>query len=374
MATTRTTNSLSGTVPQLGDTANIETAFNAYHDSLANTSTGAAVLGRSNTFGGASGSNQIIKTANNGYLELSTVNASKSGLFVISTDSASNPIIFRPILAGTTQSSSDFYYSGTADRWVSEVQIYSNLVTRPGTSSQAPLTVTSGTNLTNIVAGTLEYDGNVFYATPKVNNTSYGRGLVTTPYVFIESANTTLTQSSALSTGSGGGTSTDSDTSIIFGSQYLAASSTYMIDSLIMVYHNLQTQGATGTITASATLGFTVPSSSTVSFDVIKTIDLATLTTSGTPSSEIYNSGTITIKSVSASDDTGYSIFRVRGVIRTSTTAGLFNPVINTAVVVSNDLAGVNSATAQCTLQANSYITVTPISGTVGDINIGGWS
>ena len=74
------------------------------------------------------------------------------------------------------------------------------------------------------------------------------------------------------------------------------------------------------------------------------------------------------------SEDTGYSFFRVRGVIRTSTTACLFNPVINTAVVVSNDLAGVNSATAQCTLQANSYITVTPISGTVGDINIGGWS
>ena len=53
MATTRTTNSLAGTVPQLGDTANIETAFNAYHDSLANTSNGAAVLARANTFAGS---------------------------------------------------------------------------------------------------------------------------------------------------------------------------------------------------------------------------------------------------------------------------------------------------------------------------------
>jgi len=52
MATTRTTDFLSGTVPQLGDAANIETAFNSYHDSLANPSTGVAVLNRANAFTG----------------------------------------------------------------------------------------------------------------------------------------------------------------------------------------------------------------------------------------------------------------------------------------------------------------------------------
>ena len=38
-----------------------------------------------------------------------------------------------------------------------------------GTSSVAPLTLTSGTNLTTAAAGALEYDGNVFYSSPKAS-------------------------------------------------------------------------------------------------------------------------------------------------------------------------------------------------------------
>jgi hypothetical protein len=372
MSTSLTVNSLIGTIPALGDAANVVTAFTDYHTSLANTSSGAAVLNRANTFTGS--------------ITLGTSTATllfNDGTNVEGRMLASSGVLY--IQAGTTNADTSAQLNiarhGTTSTNISALNLYANDITLggslnlvAGTTSVEPLKFSSGTNLTTIIAGAVEYDGNVFYATPKVNNTTYGRGLVLTPYLFVESSNIPLTQSSAVSTGSGGGTSTDSDVSILFGSQYLAASSTYVIDSLIMVYHNLQTQGSSGTVTASATLGFTAPSGSTVSFDVIKTADLDTLTTSGTPSSQIYDSGTITIKSVSASDDTGYSIFRVRGVVRTSATAGLFNPVINTAVVVSNDLAGVNAATAQCTLQANSYISVTPVGGTTGDINIGGWA
>jgi hypothetical protein len=63
MATTRTTNSLSATVPELADSANIETAFNAYHDSLANTTIGVAVLGRANDFTGNIAINNGTSTA-----------------------------------------------------------------------------------------------------------------------------------------------------------------------------------------------------------------------------------------------------------------------------------------------------------------------
>lgn len=63
MSTTRTTNSISGTVPQLGDAANIETAFNSYHDSLANTSTGVAALNRANDFTGNIAINNGTSTA-----------------------------------------------------------------------------------------------------------------------------------------------------------------------------------------------------------------------------------------------------------------------------------------------------------------------
>lgn len=43
-----------------------------------------------------------------------------------------------------------------------------------GVATSAPLTLTSGTNLTTAAAGAVEYDGNVFYATPN----SASRGLL----------------------------------------------------------------------------------------------------------------------------------------------------------------------------------------------------
>jgi hypothetical protein len=50
-----------------------------------------------------------------------------------------------------------------------------NLVLAAGTSSLAPLAMTSGTNLTAAVAGTKEYDGSNFYITP---DTSQGRNVM----------------------------------------------------------------------------------------------------------------------------------------------------------------------------------------------------
>ncbi len=54
-----------------------------------------------------------------------------------------------------------------------------------GTSSQAPLTLTSGTNLTSAAAGAIEYDGSAFYASPLATT----RNVVDTcQYVFVETA------------------------------------------------------------------------------------------------------------------------------------------------------------------------------------------
>jgi hypothetical protein len=286
--------------------------------------------------------------------------------------------------SGDTSAQLNIARNGTTTTNISALNLYANDITLggslnlvAGTTSVEPLKFSSGTNLTTIIAGAVEYDGNVFYATPKVNNTTYGRGLVTTPYVFVESADLTLTQSTATSSGSGSGSSTDSDSSQIFGKQiYLAANSTYMVDALIMVYTDLDRFSTGGAVSATATLGFTKPSGSTTRFDVVSNIDLATLTTSGTPSSQIYDSGTIAINSITSgvTNTNKYSIFRISGVIVTSGTAGLFGPVINTSVSVFNDSASENNAQAQSTTQANSYITVTPIGGTTGDVNVGGWA
>jgi hypothetical protein len=64
-----------------------------------------------------------------------------------------------------------------------------NLTLAAGTASLAPLVLTSGTNLTNTLAGALEYNGDV--ATLTNSNTSAGRGQLQAPYIVISDTNST---------------------------------------------------------------------------------------------------------------------------------------------------------------------------------------
>jgi hypothetical protein len=63
----------------------------------------------------------------------------------------------------------------------------SNLVIGAGTATKSPLRFTSGTNLTTPVAGSVEYDGTVVYATP---STTTGRGVVQAPNMLVLQTNT----------------------------------------------------------------------------------------------------------------------------------------------------------------------------------------
>lgn len=58
-----------------------------------------------------------------------------------------------------------------------------------GTNTLAPLTLTSGTNLTNIAAGAIEYDGTTLWATPSTN---YGRASIPT-MIYTSGSGTDLT-------------------------------------------------------------------------------------------------------------------------------------------------------------------------------------
>lgn len=62
-----------------------------------------------------------------------------------------------------------------------------------GSTSTAPLTFTSGTNLTNAVAGSVEYDGTVFYATP---SSTLGRLPITSTIYNVSNVTTTATLTS----------------------------------------------------------------------------------------------------------------------------------------------------------------------------------
>ena len=242
----------------------------------------------------------------------------------------------------------------------------------PGTPGTANLAST-------ILDGSVEYDGNVFYATPKVNNTTAGRGLIQTPYVYVISSDTLTGSSQAISNGSGSGTTTDSDANPVFGKYiYLAASSTYFVEANIMVYHRTSRTYIGGSVFGGINLQFSVPSGATMSFDLSAIIDqtssLATAPASA-PIPYIYSSGTIDIKpSNTATNDTGYSMFRVKGILRTSTTAGNFGPTFNTNATATNDVDSINRMLVEGTVLANSFIKVTPLGGTTSAVNIGGWA
>ena len=272
-------------------------------------------------------------------------------------------------------------------RAISVSPTFTGTVTLPsGTTSAAPLVFNTGTTKlseSSFVAGAIEYDGSIFYATPKVNITGSGRGLVETPYVYVAAADLQVVSSTASSNTDGSGTTTDTDNAGAFGRYiYLAANSTYMVEANVMIYHNLtrQTPATVTTSQGGILFSFQYPSGTALSFDMSTIIDqTSSLSTppAAAPIPYIYSegAGSITIKATNTtSSDTGYSMFRIRGIVRTSSTAGNFGPKLTTNATVFNDGVGSNQFISRGSILANSFIKVTPLGGTTSAVNIGTWS
>jgi hypothetical protein len=268
---------------------------------------------------------------------------------------------------------------------------FAGTVTVPsGTDSAAPLKFNTGTTkLNTIQPGAVEYDGNIFYATPKVNNTTAGRGLIETPYVYVTAADYQVVSSTAQSTGFGG-TTTDTDTASAFGKYiYLAANSTYMVEANVMVSHSFTKVGGIGS--GGIIFGFQYPSGTTFSLDVSQVKDQANALSSPptVSSSNLVNlagdvtallpyiytqlTGDIGLRVVEATAGLRYSMFRIRGIVRTSSTAGNFAPKLTTTATAQNDEEGQNRFISRGNILKDSFIKVTPLGGTTSDVNIGGW-
>jgi hypothetical protein len=340
MSTDITVNNLTATIPALGDSANIVTAFTSYHTDIAN---GVAILDRANTFGGASGRTQTLKTASGGSLEISTVNASKNGMSIIATDATGFPIRFRPILAGTSMSSSEFYYDGTNDRWVSEVPLLSEIRARTGTNTLAPVTFTSGTVLDTPAAGVMEYNGQFFLT----NNTTTKRGVVSPKHIY------SLTSTRSLSTSAG--------SQSLFGvGLSLEANTVYEFDIWFALTSQTSVSGSSTTIQLSLAL----PTSSTGSYEAAYSASTSSTSASRTLASITatpLTSGTVTYSGTSS---TATGQYHMKGVIRTSS-SGTFTPNL---VVVNG-----TNALSSLTLSAGSYATVNKVGAANANIITGDW-
>jgi hypothetical protein len=90
----------------------------------------------------------------------------------------------------------------------------------------------------------------------------------------------------------------------------------------------------------------------------------------------IYTQSTtdISIRTATATAGTRYSMFRIRGIVRTSSTAGNFAPKLITTATTINDDDAQNSFISRGNILKDSFIKVTPLGGTTSDVNIGGWA
>jgi hypothetical protein len=274
----------------------------------------------------------------------------------------------------TTGSTNASYSAGTdgfgAHFFNGGISVNSSGIEITGSSgSKAPITMGSGINLPTLIPGTIEYDGTVFYGTPKVNSSTFGRGLIPTTNIFMSNSDYTPTSVSSTSSGS---ISTDY---YVFGNKglYLAASTQYFVEMYIKVFHSV-VAGSVGSTSASVTFSLKGPNSASYFFDAVSQVDMASFSTSATPTFEFISGlgASKIIKSVTTStSDTGYSILKWSGFIVTGTSAGKFGPAITLAI--SNSSSGAAS-TASATVSSNSWCKVTPVAVSGSDVNIGGWA
>jgi hypothetical protein len=329
MSTTRTTSSLSGTIPELSDSANIVTAFNSYHDSLANTSTGVAVLARStNTFTGdiAVNGGDITTTA-------TTFNLIDTNATTLNLGRAATSIVMGAT-TGTTAVRNDLALSA------GKVFIFEGAT---NDANETRLTVVDPTADRTITFPNL--DGTV--------------ALV--PSILV--LGSTVTDS--IST-----TSSTTKTSAALGKYFSATASTaYKVDFSVRVYQNINGSGGNGD--SSIYFRFALPSGATIGADLNYRIDKETAETSVTDAISVYEASDISIliDSVSNASDTGYSVISGSGIIRVGATAGNIGPTI---YLTASNLGGPTS-TASFTTSADSYCIVERI-GTTGEINTGGWA
>jgi hypothetical protein len=208
------------------------------------------------------------------------------------------------------------------------------------------------------------------------------------PYVYVVAADTQVAISTAQSNGSIGGTTTDTDTVSAFGKYIsLEASSTYMVEANVMLSHSFTDNTPTvGGGSGGITFGFQYPSGTTFSLDVSQIKDQANaLSNPPTVASYsdvnallpyIYTESTtnISIRTALATAGTRYSMFRIRGIVRTSSTAGNFAPKLITTATVDNDGDAENYFISRGSILKDSFIKVTLLGNTTSAVNTGGWA
>ncbi len=194
-----------------------------------------------------------------------------------------------------------------------------------GTNTAAPIIFTSGTNLTNAVAGTMEFDGTVFYNTPVASARALNVG---TMYSIVPAATFALLTTSGVQ-------SCFPTTGDVWT---LPATTSYFFEGAYYITHT--------TTTCTTAMAFACSNAPTsIAYNVISVINAA----DGAPAAASMTwVDTVASTVVAATSTVGWAI-RFRGILRTNL-ATTVTPQIN-----------FSANTTVPVMQANSYITMTPL-------------
>jgi hypothetical protein len=230
--------------------------------------------------------------------------------------------------------------------------INNGLVLAAGTSSKAPLTLTSGTSLTSATAGSVEYDGITTYATP--NNGGRAVDMLGHYYtvgsgITIDSATTTASILDAATLGI-----------------TVAAGTTYELELVATAQH---TFGTSTTATTSA--GFTITTvtgapNATFTYQFRYGSNLTGNTTATADNVVLKNNTGSHVQLVGSAITTGsrWIFFMAKGLVRVTGTGTVKIYPSITQSVTGNTVA----------IQQNSYFKLTPIGNTTNPLIVGNWS
>lgn len=213
-----------------------------------------------------------------------------------------------------------------------------------GSASLAPLVFASGTNLSVPVAGALEYDGVVFYATPQATTQ---RGVVSNMHVLALSADYLANDSAAAQKVFDAGTGS-------LGTITLGASTTYMFEGTYYITRAL------GTNSHTTSLLFSLGSALT---SITYHIDSTTSTGAAlTAINRIYaTSVNATVATGASTSATENLVFTIKGILRT-----------NTSTTLQPQFQYSSAPGGAPTVLKNSYIKFVPI-GTSSMTTVGNW-
>jgi hypothetical protein len=204
-----------------------------------------------------------------------------------------------------------------------------------GTSSKAALAFTSGTNMTTPTAGSLEFDGNVVYATTLGSS---NRGVVMTEAIQVLSGAYTLTSQTA-------------------AQKLFNATTNGAVTLPIGVYHFECLFSLTSMSASSGSFGFALGGTATFTQAWHAEANKSALATASAGSNSFNTAANTTLIAVNTTT-TGYAI--IHGIIRVSV-SGTIIPQVSLGVA------------AAAIVGANSFFRITPIGGS-GATSIGNWS